>query len=339
MATTRKVVISAFGDASNLAVVSAPMPAPARNEVQVAVVYSGFSGADVNMRLGWYPMQRAAPLTPGYCFVGRVAANGPGSSRFAPGAVVAAVTVYDAQSELVNIPEKHLVPVPQGVGLQTACALPLDWNSAYGMVMRTASVSAGQRVFVHGLSGAVGYAVMALCQLQGAVVYGTASQRNHDELRRLGAHPFVYTDKAWIGEMQALGGAHAVFDPLGFESYDESYAILCTAAPSRLVGYGGNLTALTGGKRRHWLPYVLKLMLRNAAVWSSKATSFYYISRDDKNFQPDLAALMNLAQEGRVQVPIKHVWALDDIREAHESWGKLHGMGSILVRVSDDATA
>lgn len=336
--TTRKVLISAFGDVSNLAVVSAPVSAPGRGEVQVAVVYSGFSGADVNMRLGSYPMQRAAPLTPGYCFAGRVKANGPGSARFRPGDVVCAVTVYDAQSEFVNVPEKHLCPVPAGLDLPTACALSLDWSTAYGMVMRTAKVAAGQRVFVHGMSGAVGYAAMALCRLQGAVVYGTASRRNHEALRALGAHPFVYTDKAWIREMQALGGAHAVFDPLGFESFDESYAILSTAQPSRLVGYGGNLAALEGGRRRSPLPYFAKLLARNAAVWSNKATSVYSITRDDAHFQPDLAALMELAREGRVRVPIKHVWALDDIREAHESWGKLPGMGSLLVRVSDEAT-
>ena len=49
----------------------------------------------------------------------------------------------------------------------------------------TTLVCKGQRVFVHGLSGAVGYAVMTLCLLEGAEVYGTASERNHDALRRL----------------------------------------------------------------------------------------------------------------------------------------------------------
>jgi NADPH:quinone reductase-like Zn-dependent oxidoreductase len=82
------------------------------------------------------------------------------------------------------------------------------------MTIHTAKVTTGQRIFIHGLSGAFGCGLMHLCRLQGAEVYGTAGERNHNLLQAHGARPFVYTDKIWMDVMKQLGGAHAVFDPL-----------------------------------------------------------------------------------------------------------------------------
>ena len=344
----RKALITAFGDVSNISVVESTIPPPSKNEVQVQVSYAGFSGADVNMRQGTYPLQRSAPLTPGYCFAGRVALNGDKSSRFAPGTAVAALTTYDAQAERVNVQEKHLIPIPADLaatdaGMQAACALVLDWTTAYGMVHRAARVQAGQRVFIHGLSGAVGSALTILCLQAGAQVYGTASERNHAALREMGATPFVYTDKAWMAAMTALGGAHAVFDPLGFESWDESYAILAevcdeTGGHGVLVGYGGNKVNLEGGEHRTPWPSIAKLVARNLKVWSRKRTSFYYIDRNDDSFSKDLMALMDMVTEDTIKVPMKAVWDLETegLRTAHASWGKIQGMGSLLIRVAKD---
>lgn len=335
--TMRKVVITELGASVDvLKFVTVELPAPGRNESQVEIIYAGFSGGDNNMRNGWYPMQKAAPLTPGYCFVGRVRSNGPGASTHAPGTLVVACTVYDSDAEAINIPEKYLNAVPEGVSPQVACALTLDWNTAYGMVHRAAKVTKGQRVFVHGLSGAVGYALLKLCKLQGATVYGTASARNHDSLRELGAEPFVYTDKKWIEAMKEIGGVHAAFDPLGFESYDESFSILTNAEPSIMVGFGQNSAAFNGDNSRSHLPFLLKLFARNAVPFCKKSTTFYYITRDQKTFKPELEALFKMAQDGKIEVPIKTVWEFDDIKEAHRSWGKTPGIGSQLVRIGKE---
>lgn len=340
MPPSRKVVVSSFSgldDVSTVNVVHTDVSDPIKDELQVSVIYAGFSGSDINMRMGQYPMQRSAPLTLGYCCLGRVSATGPNSSAFKVGDLVTAVTVYDSQADLINIREKHLVAVPQGLDLQKAAALPLDWNTAYGMVMRAAKVSQGQRVFIHGLSGAIGSALLSLCKLRGAVIYGTASTRNHSTLRDLGTTPFVYSDKAWIKEMKSVGGAHAVFDPLGFESWDESYSILSDSEPSVLVGYGGNLASLNGDKEaRSPFPSIAKLLARNLQLFCKKSTVFFYIDRDQATFKPELRALFEMLAEGTIDVSIKHVWDLEDIQNAHRSWGKSPGMGSMLVQVNGE---
>ncbi|KAF5027608.1 hypothetical protein F66182_278 [Fusarium sp. NRRL 66182] len=337
----RKVVFSAFGGPSNVSVITADIPPPSKTEVQVDVVYSGFSGADIQMRMGTYPNQRSAPMTPGYCFVGRISTNGDKAHKFRPGQLVGALSMYDAEAQKINIAEKYLIAIPESVDIRQALGIILDWNTAYGLVHRaTDLVRKGQRVFIHCISGAVGYAVMSLCLLEGAQVYGTASERNHDALRQLGVTPFTYTNKDWMKEMKQRGGAHVVYDPIGFESWNDSWDILITDEPSRLVGFGGNMNVIQGdsSKPRSQLPAQLKLLAKNGCLFTKRSTSFYYIDRDRATFMEDLDSVMHLLVDGKIQVPIKKVWDLENIREPHETWNKVPGMGSCLVRVDPNVS-
>ena len=158
--------------------------------------------------------------------LGKVRLNGKGSSKFKVGDRVACLSKYEGQAELINLPERFLVPIPEGVDLKAAVALVLDWVTAYQMLHHSGHVKSGQKIFVHGLSGAVGGALLSLGRIQGAQVFGTASPSKHEELCKLGAIPLDYANKKWIMAMQALGGVDAVFDPLGYESFDESYSVL-----------------------------------------------------------------------------------------------------------------
>ncbi|KAJ1324908.1 synaptic vesicle membrane protein VAT-1 [Microdochium nivale] len=357
----RKVLISGAGDVSMISVVDSTISPPGPGEIQVRPLYSGFSGSDINMRRGVYPMQKKAPLTPGYSLAGTVVALGPKcTSSLSPGQLVACLTVYDAQAQLVNLPEKYLIPVPQDpatgkhlVDPQSATAVMLDWTTAQGLV-DAADIHGGQRVFVHGMSGAVGWALFQLCLLRGATVYGTASASKHDLIRVSGGGvPFVYTDKRWMDAMRDLGGAHVVFDALGFESFDESYEILSRGkgkfCPNGglLVGYGGNAQTLgtsavdagTGQPlppppSRSALPGMLKLLAQNAKLWDARRTKFYYITRDDATFAPNVDKLFGMIARGEVSVPVKKVWDMEDIRAAHTAWGKDAGVGSVLVRIN-----
>ncbi|KAI5862857.1 protein indc11 [Durotheca rogersii] len=336
MSAIRKVVITDFGGPDVLKVIDDVCPPPPPGHVQIATEYAGFSGTDVNMRMGIYPFVKRPPLTPGCCLVGTITAVGPGcSGALAPGSVVVVLTKYDADASLVNQPERYCVPVPAGVDRRKAAALVCDWNSAYSMVVQTGQVSRGQRVFVHGLSGAVGYALMKLCQLRGAEVYGTASERNHPEIRRQGASPFVYTNKAWIAHMRDVaGGAHAVFDALGFESFDESWSIL--APDGILVGFGTNMNSLGGSKFRNPTATIAKLLVRGSSPVFSRGerSAFFALSRDATTYVSNIKTLLDMLKTGKIAVPIKSVWDLEDIRSAHRGWGRVEGVGSLLIKVA-----
>jgi synaptic vesicle membrane protein VAT-1 len=331
MAKIKKVLITEFGDENKLLIVEEDIPAPKTSEVQVAVEYSIVSGSDVNMRRGTYPFQKKAPLTPGYSVVGKVRTNGQGCSRFQVGERVACLSKYDGQAELINLPERFLVPVPRGADPKLAVALVLDWMTAYEMLYHTADVKSGQRIFVHGLSGAVGGALLALAKLQGVEVFGTGSPQKHDALRLRGAVPFDYSNKLWISAMKERGGVDAAFDPLGFESFDESYSILRKGGI--LVGYGMNLPGLSGSHRPSVWPSMLKLMSRNLAFWSGKKTTFFGLTRSSKHYVPDLIRLFEWLVAGRISVPIKGTFKLRDIKDAHRAYANSAGMGSIIIEV------
>jgi NADPH:quinone reductase-like Zn-dependent oxidoreductase len=329
MTRIKKVVITAYGDESVLAVVEGDLADPGAGEVQVGAEYSVVCGSDVAMRMGSYPFQKKPPLTPGYSVVGRVVANGKGCEKFGVGERVACLTKYDGQAERVNLPEKYLVRVPDEVDGGEAVALVLDWVTAYEMLYRSAKVRAGQRIFVHALGGAVGGAFLRLGKVIGAEVYGTASAKKHEELRALGAVPFDYSNKEWIAAMQRMGGADAVFDPMGYESFDESYSILRKGGV--LVGYGANLPAWTKTAARPVVPMVMKLFARNLAFWSGKRTTFFGVRRDSKYFATDLEQLFAWLKEGKISVPIRAKFTLDEIQQAHREYERGAGLGSIVI--------
>ncbi len=327
MARTKKVVITGFGDESKLAIVESDLNDRAAGEVQLSVEYTIVSGSDVNMRCGTYPLQKKPPLTPGYSVIGKARLNGPGSTKFGIGDCVACLSKYEGQSELINLPEQYLVGVPKALDKKAAVVLILDWVTAYQMLHRVAHIAAGQKIFVHALSGAVGGALLRLARLQGAQVLGTASSKKHEELRQLGAIPFDYSNKKWIASTQDLGGVDAVFDPLGFESFDESYSILKRGGV--LVGYGMNLPAWTNTPEHSVIASALKLFLKNLFFGSGKRTTFFGVNLGSKHFVSDLQQLFEWLKDGRISVPIKNTFRLNEIQEASSE-----RMGSIVIEVS-----
>ena len=215
---------------------------------------------------------------------------------------------------------------------KAAVVLILDWVTAYQMLHRVAHVTAGQKIFVHALSGAVGGALLRLAKLEGAQIFGTASLKKHDELRQLGAIPLDYSNKKWIASMQDLGGVDVVFDPLGFESFDESYSILKRGGV--LVGYGMNLPAWTHTPERSVIPSALKLFSKNLFFWSGKRTTFFGVNRGSKHFASDLEQLFEWLKDGRISVPVKNIFGLDEIQKAHREYASSERMGSIVIEVS-----
>lgn len=330
----RKVIIRAYGGPENVTVEDCTIAAPKKNEVRIKIIYSLFGGSDINMRNGTYPMQEKAPLTTGYTAVGIVDLNGANCSKHQPGDLVTCLSIYDGQANYANLPEQYLIPVPKGLELDAVASLVLDWTTAYGMAYRYAKIQPGDRCFVHGLSGAVGNALLQLCKLQGAEVYGTASKVAFEELRAQGAVPFVYTNKDWIKTMTDLGGAHHVFDPLGFESWDESWSIL-SRDNGHLIGYGSNGASLNGQVRTSTEAYaaIAKLLSRKLVPFCPFNASFYYVARTQDTFLPELQRLFDMQRKGLIEARIKKTIGLEEVPRLHAEWTRTKGVGSVVVRL------
>ena len=100
------------------------------------------------------------------------------------------------------------------------------------------------------------------------------------------------------------------------------------------MGYGQNLPALTKTPRRSPLPMILKLFARNLAFWSGKRTTFFGLNRRSKYFASDLSLLFRWLAEGRIQVPIKAHFPLEEVQQAHRTYAQSAGIGSIVLDVS-----
>ena len=125
---------------------------------------------------------------------------------------------------------------------------------------------------------------------------------------------------------------NAAFDPLGYESFDESYSILKKGGI--LVAYGMNLPALTKTPRRPVFPVIAKLLSKNLLFWSGKQTTFFGLRRESKNFIPDLDLLLEWLKSGKISVPIKATFKLEEIQKAHREYASSARIGSIVIEIS-----
>jgi NADPH:quinone reductase-like Zn-dependent oxidoreductase len=132
-----------------------------------------------------------------------------------------------------------------------------------------------------------------------------------------------------------MGGAHYVFDPLGFESWDESFNILAPEG-GHLIGFGGNYDMLNGGEQRRQIPQVAKLVAKGLNPFCQNKTTFFWIDKDQKTFEPELKTLFGMLESGEVTVPIRKMWTLDEVPEAHRTWNQGAGVGAVVIKVAED---
>ncbi len=143
----------------DLVVQEHPDPVAGAGEVVVAVEAAGLNGGDLLQRRGFYPAPPGWPADiPGLEMAGRVAALGPGASRFAVGDRVMAIVGGGGQAEQVAVHESHLLSVPEGLSAAEAGGAPEAWSTAADALLDQGRLAAGDRVLISGAAGGVGTA-------------------------------------------------------------------------------------------------------------------------------------------------------------------------------------
>src|SRR6476659_10604595 len=213
----KRVVIDHYGGPEVLMVVEDETPRPGPGEVRVSVLASGFSFTDAQIRAGTYLGGPKPPFTPGYELVGVVEEPGPGCSRLRVGDRVGALMVWGANAELVCIPEKYAVEVPEDLDPAEVVSLIFPYMTAYQMLHRAARVTSGERLLMHGAAGRVGTAVLELGAQAGLRLYGTASAGDRPAVERLGAVAIDYRNEDFVARVRELtgDGVDVVLDGIG----------------------------------------------------------------------------------------------------------------------------
>jgi putative PIG3 family NAD(P)H quinone oxidoreductase len=220
---------------------------PGAGEVQVEICAAALNRADLLQRRGMYPAPPGAPPeVPGLEFAGRVIARGPGASLWKDGDAVMAIVSGGAMARRITLHERELMPVPRGLQLEDAAAIPEVFLTAWD-AMRQASLRAGETVLVHAVASGVGTAAIQLARALGARPLGTSrKQAKLDRVVELelgldAADAILAGDPPGFADaVQARGGAQVVIDTVGASYFEED--LRAVAVRGRVV-----LLATMGG--------------------------------------------------------------------------------------------
>lgn len=206
----------------------APQPQPGPGEVLVRVAAT----AVIANELKWDETYQTAsgvlrPLPiPGHDLSGVVAEIGPGVSDLAVGDAVYALLAFGrdgAEAEYAIALPDELAPKPRTLDNVQAAAVPLAGLTAWQALFTHADLSAGQTVLIHGAAGGVGTYAVQLARWAGARVIATASARQHDFLRELGAEEVV--DYATTRFEDVVHDVDVVFDMVGGDTLARSWQV------------------------------------------------------------------------------------------------------------------
>ncbi|MEV7601037.1 NADP-dependent oxidoreductase [Kitasatospora sp. NPDC089797] len=213
----KAVTVPESGGPEVLRVTRVDDPEPGPGEVRVRVYAAAVQPVDLAIREGFRPPGLVAepPLVLGNEFAGVVDRLGPGVDTRRVGDEVLGFRVLGCQAELVTVDAGQLVAKPAGMPWEQAGSLSASGQTAH-LALELLGVGPGDTVLVHGASGGVGTVAVQLARASGATVIGTASARNHDYLRELGAIPVAYGE-GLVERVRAVApqGVDAAFDAAG----------------------------------------------------------------------------------------------------------------------------
>ncbi|MEV6191012.1 NAD(P)H-quinone oxidoreductase [Streptomyces sp. NPDC051920] len=225
-----------------------PDPVPAEGEVLVEVVASAVNRADLLQRQGLYNPPPGASPYPGLECSGRVAAVGPGVLGWSVGDEVCALLSGGGYAQKVAVPAGQLLPVPAGLELRQAAALPEVTCTVWSNVFMVAHLRPGETLLVHGGSSGIGTMAIQLAKAVGAKVAVTAGTKEKlDFCAELGADILInYREQDFVEEIrQATGGAGAdvILDNMGAKYLDRNVRALAVNGRLAIIGMQGGVTA------------------------------------------------------------------------------------------------
>jgi len=306
----RAITYDRHGGADVLQLTDQPVPAVGPDSVLVRVRAAAVNPVDLYVRAGGLDalMDTQFPVVPGWDVAGVVERVGLDVPELAVGDEVFGYVRKDwvhggTFAEYVAAPVRTLARKPAALSFEEAAGVPLAGLTAF-QTIRRAGLRAGQTVLVHGASGGVGSFAVQIARSVGARVIGTASERNLDYLRGLGAEPVAHGD-GLVGRVRALAsdGVDVVLDYAGHG--------LVAQAPD-LLAAGGVMVSIVDAAARD-LP-------GGVYAWVRPSSS-------------DLAELARLADAGELSVHVDRVLELEDAAEAHRLVEAGQGRGKVVVRV------
>ncbi|MFI6933683.1 NAD(P)H-quinone oxidoreductase [Streptomyces sp. NPDC050287] len=225
-----------------------PDPVPGEGEVLVEVVAGAVNRADILQRQGFYDPPPGASPYPGLECSGRIAALGPGVSGWSVGDEVCALLAGGGYAEKVAVPAGQLLPLPTGLDLKQAAALPEVVCTVWSNVFMIAHLRPGETLLVHGGSSGIGTMAIQLAKAVGAKVAVTAGTGEKlERCAELGADILVnYREQDFVEEVRKStdgAGADVILDNMGAKYLDRNVKALAVNGRLAIIGMQGGIKA------------------------------------------------------------------------------------------------
>lgn len=308
-----------------------PGPRPGPGQVLVKVAWAGVNFIDTYRRSGVYPMDY--PHIVGSEGSGTVVAIGEGVDDLSVDRPVAWCDVPGSYAELVVAPASRLVPVPDGIGLDVAAALPLQGMTAHYLATSTYPVQPGDFVLVHAGAGGVGLLLTQLATIRGGRVITTVSTEEKAELsRRAGAVEVIRYDQLddltaqlpkLVREATGGEGVAVAYDGVGRTTFDASLASL------RRRG----MLVLFGGSSGQVPPFDVQRLNAGGSLFLTRPTLGHYVATTEE-LRGRAADLFGLVADGRLDVRIGATYPLADAAAAHRALEGRATTGKVLLATS-----
>ncbi|WP_342595297.1 NAD(P)H-quinone oxidoreductase [Salinicola lusitanus] len=298
------------------------------SEVRIEVAWAGINRADLMQRGGNYPPPPGASEIPGLEVSGTIIEIGRGVERFRRGDRVCALLAGGGYAEQVAVDEAQVLPIPQGLGLREAAALPEVFATAWLNLYMEGAVQNGQRVLLHAAASGVGTAAIQLCKVFGNPCFVTAGSADKLETcYQLGADAgWNRHDGSFVDAVKAWGGADMILDPVGGDYISQDLAVLNPDGRLVLIGLMGGVEAQVNlGRMLMKRQRLIGSTLRSRSAKAKGAI----LDALHAHVWPKLAS-------GEIKPLIAGTWSVQEAEKAMQHLSDNTNTGKILLSVSGE---
>ena len=321
----RAIEISKPGGADVLRQVVRSIPRPNRNEVLIKISYAGVNRPDVLQRAGSYLPPPGASDLPGLEASGTILSIGDNVTNWNIGDKVCALLPGGGYAEYALTQASHCLPVPKGMSLKQAAALPETFFTVWSNVFQRGELKPNERFLVHGGSSGIGTTAIQLANVFGSEVYATAGTDTKCLVcEELGAKRAInYNKEDFLDIIKSIGGVHLILDMVGGAYIAKNINALVD--DGRLV----QIAFLKGAKVEVNFAQIMtrRLTFTGSTLRPQSDLSKTQIASElSEKIWPLLGA-------GRLNPVIDSVFKLEDVASAHLLMESSKHIGKILLKV------
>ncbi|PHR54468.1 MAG: NAD(P)H-quinone oxidoreductase [Robiginitomaculum sp.] len=312
------------GGSDVLCAVQRPMPIPGPAEVLIKIAAAGINRPDIVQREGRYPPPPGASDILGLEVSGTIVALGPDVDDLALGQNICALIAGGGYADYALCPIETCLPVPAGLTLEQAAALPETGFTVWANVFEAGGLQAGETLLVHGATSGIGTMAIQMAKAAGAKVIATArSDQKCAQALEVGADIAINSSAGPFAEqVRELGGADVVLDMVGGPMVQQG--LDCMNVGGRMVF----IAFLAGAKVELDLGLVL---FRHLHICGSTLRS-RPLPEKMRLKQEMLSRVWPWIEAGKVTPVIDREFALADVAEAHDYLEAGAHFGKILLK-------